>query len=185
MRDMNNLITVVGNVGTDPVVRTHANNFRVTTFRLGTDNRGKNPETGEWETKSTNWYSVKVFHQLGLNAHASIRKGQRVFVAGYARIDQYTREDGSTGIGIDVEAQVVGHDLLFGTSEFSRHPHLVATREDDADGAPSAFTVDGEGPGETPGVDRATGELDGGPHDGPHRGGRGGEREPEVGYLAG
>lgn len=181
MRDVNNFITVVGNVGTEPVVRTHANNFRVTSFRLGTDNRGRNPDTGDWEKKSTNWYTIKVFNQLGLNAHASIRKGQRVFVAGHAKIDHYTREDGSTGIGIDVEAQFIGHDLLFGTSEFSRLPQLVSHREDDDGASMAGYTVDGEGPGDLPGVDRSTGELDP-PHlaDGPDE-----DQDPGRRYLAG
>lgn len=142
MKDANNFITVVGNVGTDPMTRTHANNFQVTQFRLGTDNRGKNAETGEWENKSTNWYTIKVFNQLGLNTAASIRKGQRVFVGGYAKIDQFTREDGSTGMGIEIEAQFVGHDLKFGTAEFHRLPHLVSRAETDAPA--SAYTVDGE-----------------------------------------
>lgn len=153
MRDANNFITVVGNVGTDPITRTHANNFQVTQFRVGTDNRGKNAATGEWENKSTNWYTIKVFNQLGLNAAASIRKGQRVFVGGYAKIDQFTREDGSTGMGIDIEAQFVGHDLKFGTAEFHRLPHLLARMDDDV--RSGALAVDGEqfdgGDGEEPG----------------------------------
>lgn len=144
MKDVNNFITVVGNVGTDPVVRTHANDFRVTHFRLGADIRGRNQQSGEWETKSTNWYTIKVFHQLGLNAHASLRKGQRVFVAGYAKVDQYTREDGSTGTGIDVEAEVIGHDLKFGTTEFSRLPQLAAARAADRSVESDPPVVEGE-----------------------------------------
>ncbi|HXD28023.1 MAG TPA: single-stranded DNA-binding protein [Arthrobacter sp.] len=142
MRDANNFITIVGNVGTDPLTRTHANNFQVTQFRLGTDNRVKNAETGDWENKSTNWYTIKVFNQFGLNVAASIRKGQRVFVGGYAKIDQFTREDGSTGMGIEIEAQFVGHDLKFGTAQFRRLPHLVTRAEA---GAPAgAYPVEGE-----------------------------------------
>ncbi len=144
MKDVNNFITVVGNVGTDPVVRTHANDFRVTHFRLGADIRGRNQQSGEWETKSTNWYTIKVFHQLGLNAHASLRKGQRVFVAGYAKVDQYTREDGSTGTGIDVEAEVIGHDLKFGTTEFARLPQLFAPRGEGRPAESAPPMVDGE-----------------------------------------
>lgn len=175
MRDANNFITVVGNVGTDPITRTHANNFQVTQFRVGRDNRGKNAETGEWENKSTNWYTIKVFNQLGLNAAASIRKGQRVFVGGYAKIDQFTREDGSTGMGIDIEAQFVGHDLKFGTAEFYRLPHLPMRAGTEAPA--SDFAVDGE-------------EFDGG--DGPDRGAgdvgasdRDGDRDAGPSYLAG
>ncbi|WP_417220938.1 single-stranded DNA-binding protein [Arthrobacter sp.] len=158
MRDANNFITVVGNVGTDPFTRTHANNFQVTQFRVGTDNRRKNPHTGEWENKSTNWYTIKVFNQLGLNAAASIRKGQRVFVGGYAKVDQFTREDGSTGVGIDVEAQFIGHDLKFGTSEFHRLPQVLARLDDEA--SAHGFTVDGE-------------EYDGGDPEDPAGGGGG------------
>lgn len=175
MRDANNFITVVGNVGTDPITRTHANNFQVTQFRVGTDNRGKNAQTGEWENKSTNWYTIKVFNQLGLNAAASIRKGQRVFVGGYAKIDQFTREDGSTGVGIDIEAQFVGHDLKFGTAEFHRLPQLLSRVDDET--RANGFAVDGE-------------EFDGG--DGEDRtSGVGGEtdadadRESDNRYLAG
>lgn len=153
MKDVNNFITVVGNVGTDPVVRTHANDFRVTQFRLGADIRGRNQQTGEWETKSTNWYTIKVFHQLGLNAHASLRKGQRVFVAGYAKVDQYTREDGSTGMGIDVEAEVIGHDLKFGTTEFSRLSQLFAGRSDERSGESVRSLVEGEEPADASGQD--------------------------------
>lgn len=175
MRDANNFITVVGNVGTDPITRTHANNFQVTQFRVGTDNRGKNAQTGEWENKSTNWYTIKVFNQLGLNAAASIRKGQRVFVGGYAKIDQFTREDGSTGVGIDIEAQFVGHDLKFGTAEFHRLPQLFSRVDDET--RVNGFTVDGEEFDGGDGEDRTSG--DGGET------GTDADRESDNRYLAG
>ncbi|MDN5879917.1 single-stranded DNA-binding protein [Arthrobacter sp. AOP36-A1-22] len=181
MKDVNNFITVVGNVGTDPVVRTHANDFKVTQFRLGADIRGRNQQSGEWETKSTNWYTIKVFHQLGLNAHASLRKGQRVFVAGYAKVDQYTREDGSTGTGIDVEAEAIGHDLKFGTTEFARLPQLFAPRGDGHRTEPGPPAVQGD-----------EAEAPSGPgtaHAGPSAAGSGDawqdQEEPEADPLAG
>ena len=67
----------------------------------------------------TNWYTVSAFRQLAVHAQQSLHKGQRVIVTGRLRVSTWENASGK-GTSVDIDAEAIGHDLLWGTSDFRR-----------------------------------------------------------------
>lgn len=115
---MSDTISIVGNVATDPK-RNTPNGVPITSFRLAVSQRRLDKTTGEWVEAATNWYSVSAFRGLGEHALSSIKKGDRIFVRGRLRIRDWTAGEKS-GTSAEVEAESLGHDLLWGTTVFTK-----------------------------------------------------------------
>ncbi|GGH39097.1 single-stranded DNA-binding protein [Microbacterium album] len=116
---MSDIITITGNIATDPLHQTTNTGVPVTRFRLASSQRRFDRDSGQWVEGATNWYSVSAFRALAENAHASLRKGQRVVVTGRLRLRAWER-DGRKGMEAEIDADALGHDLRFGTSAFTR-----------------------------------------------------------------
>ena len=77
------------------------------TFSWGTilkvthDQRAKNDATGEWETVGKDYIDVVVTDEL----LAKVGDAKLVSVKGTAKIETYTKKDGTTGAGIKVRAK--------------------------------------------------------------------------------
>jgi single-strand DNA-binding protein len=116
---MTDIITVTGNVATDPEQRSVADGVSVTSFRLASTHRRFDRSSNAWVDSYTNYYTVSAFRSLGTNALASLRRGERVVVSGRLRIrdwDNGTRK----GTTAEIDAESVGHDLLFGSTVFHK-----------------------------------------------------------------
>ncbi|MDN8547587.1 single-stranded DNA-binding protein [Microbacterium sp. NM3R9] len=133
---MSDRITVIGNIATEPEQRRTGSGIPVTTFRLASSQRYRDPQSGEWVDGTTNWYRICVFRSLGENAFASLRKGQRIIVDGKLRVKEW-EAGGKKGIEVEVEADAIGPDLKWGTAVF----HKRAAGEPTSSGA--APTVEG------------------------------------------
>ncbi|MFF0989565.1 single-stranded DNA-binding protein [Kocuria nitroreducens] len=93
----------------------------------------------------TNWFSVQAFRSLGLNALASIKKGQPVVVVGKLKVRFWEGEHGRH-TAVDVDAVSLGHDLALGTACFQRtvssSPPADQTGEQPADQPEDAAATD-------------------------------------------
>ena len=58
-----NKVTLVGNVGNDPEVKTFQNGNKVVNLSLATSERWKDKETGEMKS-NTEWHRVVIFNVL-------------------------------------------------------------------------------------------------------------------------
>ena len=115
---MSDTISIVGNVATEP--KQHApGGIPITSFRLAASQRHFDRASGSWVEGATNWYSVSVFRTLGEHALESLRKGDRVFVRGRLRIRDWSAGEKS-GTTAEIDADAIGHDLLWGTTAFTR-----------------------------------------------------------------
>ncbi|MCC9204478.1 single-stranded DNA-binding protein [Arthrobacter sp. zg-Y769] len=144
---MSDTITLRGYVATDLRRNTTDNGLAVASFRMCTTERRYDRDTGGWLDGQTNWYAVSLFRQLATNAAFSIHKGDRVVVTGRLRLRQWVTEDGRSGTSADIDADTVGHDLMWGTASFRRTTSAgtdgsaggdrTGVRPDDADGTGS------------------------------------------------
>lgn len=128
---MNDIVTLTGIVATEPRHFVTSTGLPITSFRLASAQRRFDRAKQEWSDASTNWYTVSAFRQLAVNAATSIRKGERVLVTGRLRLREW-EEDERKGTAVEVDADALGHDLLWGTSSFTRS---MTTRELPADAA--------------------------------------------------
>ncbi len=116
---MTDSITLTGLVATDLRHVVTNEGLEISSFRLASAQRRFDRAQERWIDVDTNWYTVSAFRQLGANCAASIRKGDRVVVSGRLKIREWQNGE-RTGTTVEVEAETIGHDLLWGTSAFSR-----------------------------------------------------------------
>jgi len=134
---MTDLITITGVIGTDPELRTVRDNLSRLTMRVATSERKRNAE-GKWHDAHTNWYNVTAFGKLADNAHASLRKGQRIVCVGKLRLQSFERENGSFGTRVEVVANNLGPDLVTQQLQPRTVGAPAASADQSADNAPGA-----------------------------------------------
>lgn len=137
---MNDLITLTGLVATDPRVITTSESLSITSFRLASTQRRYSRAEQAWVDGDTNWYTISTFRQLAQNTAGSIRKGDRVVVSGRLRIRSWDTGEKS-GTTIEIDADAVGHDLAWGTAEYSR---TMSSSEGKETGGPDVQTPDAQ-----------------------------------------
>ncbi|WOF24555.1 single-stranded DNA-binding protein [Microbacterium betulae] len=135
---MTDHITVVGNIANDPTPTTLPNGTAVLRFRLASNRRRFDREKEQWVEEAPNWYSVAAFRSLATNGAASLSKGQRVVVSGRLRVRPWQSDSGARGTEVEIAADALGIDLLFGTTTYSRTAAGAAyepRRDDEAEPA--------------------------------------------------
>jgi single-strand DNA-binding protein len=113
------LVTVVGNVATEPETQVTAANVAVTRFRLATTARRWDAGRGAWTDGATSFYTVRAWRDLAGNIKESVGLGQPLVVHGRLRIREEEKE-GRRYLSAEIEALAVGHDLARGVARFSR-----------------------------------------------------------------
>jgi len=141
---MSDRITVVGSLGGDPEERTTSKGS-VVQLRLASSDRRRNAQ-GEWVDGPTSWYRVTAWGELGKNALASLKKGQRVIVAGELSISEWDLGDGHKGRTAEIRAVSLGHDLTFGRSTFERVPRASQPVQTQQPTAQQGSSEAGDGP---------------------------------------
>jgi single-strand DNA-binding protein len=123
------LVTVVGNVATQPEIRNTPTGLNVARFRLATTARRWDQKSGCWSDGHTSFFTVWAWRALGQNVMASVGIGEPLVIQGRLRVREEER-NGQRYTSAEIEAVAVGHDLTRGTSAFRRvsaaRPELVA-----------------------------------------------------------
>jgi single-strand DNA-binding protein len=116
---MNDVMNVSGLVATTPRYLMTSEGLQILSFRLASSQRRYDRASQRWVDGDTNWYTVSAFRGLAGNARDSIKKGDRVLVYGRLRVRDWENVDRS-GTTVEIEADAIGHDMNWGTSEFVR-----------------------------------------------------------------
>ena len=153
---MTDMITIVGSLGEDPRSITTSTGSPMVVFSLATQERRFDSATNQWVDGATNWYKVQAHRHLAAHASDSLHKGERVIVTGKVRLRGW---DNGTKSGTDVEsvADAIGHDLLFGTTVYTKRK---GRSQSDADAVPDAPAPAEEEWSLPPGVDSEAVRVD-------------------------
>ncbi len=119
------MVTLQGYVGADVVLR-QAGDVPVAALRVACTPRRFRRSTQEWVDGTTQWYTVNAWRQLGEHCARSVRRGDPVVVHGRLEARTYVNKAGIEVTTFEVEALVVGHDLSWGTSTFTKAPRSEA-----------------------------------------------------------
>lgn len=122
---MANQISLRGFVSSDMEIHTTDKGLIVGQFRMGSNDRQRDSVTNEWVDGKTNWFRVNTFRSLASNTMVSIRKGDRILVVGRLRVTSFLRKDGTPGNGVEIDADSIGPDLVFGITSYKR---MVSSR---------------------------------------------------------
>lgn len=114
---MSDTITITGNI-TEPELRHLPSGVAVLSFKVGSSHRTLDKTQNKWVETGTSWYAVSAFRRLADHGFASLHRGDRVVVHGRIKLREWENGSGSRGFAAEIEADSIGHDLLFGTSTF-------------------------------------------------------------------
>lgn len=133
----NDILTIAGNIGNDPIRNETKTGRTVLNFRVGSSSGYYDQRTGAWVDGGTNWYAVVAYGNLAEHAKASLRRGDPVIVSGRLKVREW-EANGKKGVDVEILADAIGHDLNRGTSAFVRRPRPAAAETVTADGATAA-----------------------------------------------
>lgn len=100
-----NRVTLVGNVGKDPEVKSFQNGGKVVNFSIATAETWKDKTTGEKKEK-TEWHNIAVF-QDGLTGIVEqyVRKGSKLLVEGKLQTRKWQDQSGTDRYSTEVVLQ--------------------------------------------------------------------------------
>jgi single-strand DNA-binding protein len=148
---MTDTITVRGFVATEIRSSTTPGGVATASFRLGSTDRRYDRGSSTWVDGNTNWFTVQGYRQLAGNMGCSIKKGQRVIIVGRLKMRSWEK-DGRIYHVAEIDAESVGHDLMWGSANFTRtagntaQPGTGQGQQGSAPGSQDGIVPDAEEP---------------------------------------
>lgn len=132
--------TVRGTVITDPTTR-RVGEDSVFSFRVASNTRYQDRDTGEWKTGGTLYFSANCWGRLAQRASGKLVKGDGVIVQGRLLTNEYEK-DGRIQRDLEMRVTALGPDL-------SRMDVTMRRAQPEGPG----ISPDGEGAGQSQGAD--------------------------------
>lgn len=122
-----NVVTIAGNIGTEPEYRAFESGAMKTTFSLAVNSWNKKAEKEE-----VNWISVETFNKLG----EYLKKGMKVCVSGSLVASVYAKDDGTKVKRVYVLAKTIElmQQKKDGETAPTSTPEATATATEDLGG---------------------------------------------------
>lgn len=98
-----NRVTLVGNLGRDPEMRTMPSGDQLANVTIATTDRWKDKNTGE-DKSSTEWHRVTFNGRLAEIAGQYLRQGSQVYVEGSLRTRKWQDKDGQERYTTEIRA---------------------------------------------------------------------------------
>lgn len=98
-----NKAMIIGNLGSDPEVRTTPSGTRVATLSVAT-NRRWSSRTGEMQ-EETQWHRIIAWDKLAEICEQYLKKGDRVYVEGRIQYRQWEDQSGQTRYTTEIVAR--------------------------------------------------------------------------------
>ena len=107
-----NSVTLIGNLGADPDVRTFQNGGKVCNLRVATSESWKDKQTGE-KREHTEWHSVAIFSEpLVRVAEQYLRKGSKVYIEGKLETRKWQDQSGQDRYSTEVVMRPFSSKLI-------------------------------------------------------------------------
>ena len=107
-----NKVTIIGNLGKDPEIRTFQNGDRVASFSVATSESWKDKQSGE-KKERTEWHRISVLNQniVGV-VEKYVKKGTKLYLEGQLETRKYTDKDGAEKYSTEVVLRPYRGELL-------------------------------------------------------------------------
>jgi single-strand DNA-binding protein len=113
------LVTVVGNVATDVVLRSSQDGVPFVGFGVVSNERRFDKKTESWSAGNKLFVWVTGWRRLANGAAMSLKKGDPVLVSGRLYVEEYEK-DGEKRTLVKVDASAIGPNLAFCTADAQR-----------------------------------------------------------------
>jgi single-strand DNA-binding protein len=115
-----NMVTVVGNLTTDPEMRVTSTGTAVANFTVAQTPRTYDRVTGEWRDGETLFLRCTVWRETAEHMMESVVKGSRVVVVGRLRQRSFEVDEGERRTVLELHADEVGVSLRYATVKITK-----------------------------------------------------------------
>lgn len=121
------VITVVGNLTSDPELRYTQNGLAVANFTIASTPRNYDRQSSEWKDGETLFLRASVWREFAEHVAGSLTKGTRVIATGRLRQRSYETKPDNNGNGggekrtsMELEIDEIGPSLRYATASLTR-----------------------------------------------------------------
>ncbi|HPQ39433.1 MAG TPA: single-stranded DNA-binding protein [bacterium] len=101
---MFNLVVLIGNLGSDPEIRTTPSGVKVAKMRLAVNDTWTNRQSGQREQR-THWIDLNAWDRLAQTAERYLTKGQRICVRGTLEYREWQGQDNQKRSKLEVRVR--------------------------------------------------------------------------------
>lgn len=106
-----NQVSLIGNLGADPEIRTMGNGDKVANIRIAVSEKWKDKNTGEKKEK-TEWVPIVIWGALVNVVESYLKKGSKIFVQGKYQTRKWQDQSGADRYSTEVVLQGFGGTLV-------------------------------------------------------------------------
>lgn len=114
------IITVVGNLTSDPELRALSNGASVASFTIASTPRTFNRNTNQFEDGPALFMRCSAWRDLAEHCADSLSKGTRVIAQGRLSQRSYQAQDGSNRTVVELTVDEIGPSLRYATAQVNR-----------------------------------------------------------------
>ncbi|GLY39068.1 single-stranded DNA-binding protein [Amycolatopsis sp. NBRC 101858] len=114
------LVTVVGNLTTDPELRFTPSGAAVANFTVASTPRTFDRESGAWRDGEAMFLRCSLWRQYAENVAESLGRGARVVVQGRLRQRSYDTKEGEKRTVTELDVDEIGPALRYATAKVTR-----------------------------------------------------------------
>jgi single-strand DNA-binding protein len=114
------IITVVGNLTSDPELRYTQNGLAVANFTIASTPRTFDKASNDWKDGDALFLRASVWRDFAEHVAGSLTKGSRVVATGRLRQRSYETKEGEKRTSIELEIDDIGPSLRYATAQVTR-----------------------------------------------------------------
>lgn len=115
------IITLVGNLTSDPTLRFTPSGAAVVNFTVASTPRSFDKSRNEWVDGEPMFLSCSAWRQMAENVAESLQKGMGVIVQGRLKSRSYTTKEGDKRAVLEVDVEDVGPSLRWASASVQRN----------------------------------------------------------------
>jgi single-strand DNA-binding protein len=138
------VITVVGNLTSDPELRYTQNGLAVANFTIASTPRSFDRASNDWKDGDALFLRASVWREFAEHVAGSLTKGSRVIATGRLKQRSYETKEGEKRTSIELEVDEIGPSLRYATAQVTR---TSSSREGGSVGGGAAGGGRGGAPG--------------------------------------
>ncbi|WP_223693028.1 single-stranded DNA-binding protein [Leifsonia poae] len=114
------VITVVGNLTSDPELRYTQNGLAVANFTIASTPRTFDRQANEWKDGEALFLRASVWREFAEHVAGSLTKGSRVIAQGRLKQRSYETKEGEKRTSMELEIDEIGPSLRYATASITR-----------------------------------------------------------------
>ncbi|MGI8817488.1 MAG: single-stranded DNA-binding protein [Pseudonocardia sp.] len=114
------VITVIGNLTSDPELRFTPSGAAVANFTVASTPRTFDKQSGEWKDGDALFMRCNIWRQAAENVAETLTRGARVIVSGRLKQRSYETREGEKRTVVELEVDEVGPSLKYATAKVNK-----------------------------------------------------------------